>query len=173
VLISLAKWLQATDLFTYLRESRWPYPIILSLHMVTIAFFGGMIAITDLRLLGLAMRNRPVSDVLDQLRIPKRVGFVVMVTLGFLLFGCKAEEYYYNPFFRAKIALLGFVAVHAAIFRDPVYNAAERLDRSGPLPAKPRVAAILSLILWSAIACMGRGVGYLDPPFGIQAWLWK
>jgi hypothetical protein len=173
LLLSLAQWLQATNLFTYLRESRWPYPIILSLHMVAIAFFGGMIAMTDLRLLGLAMRNRSVSDVIDQLRVPKRVGFVVMVMLGFLLFGCKAEEYYYNAFFRAKITLLCLVAVHAAIFRGSVYNAAENLDRSGPVSTRAKLAAILSLLLWAAIACMGRGVGYLDPPFGIQAWLSK
>jgi hypothetical protein len=173
VLLSFAQWLQATDLFTYLRESRWPYPVILSLHMVAIAFFGGMIAMTDLRLLGLAMRNRSVSDIIDQLRIPKRVGLVVMVTLGFLLFGCKAEEYYYNPFFRAKITLLGLVAVHAMIFRNSVYAATENLDRSGPLRAKAKIAAILSLLLWAAIACMGRGVGYLDPPIGIQASLWR
>jgi hypothetical protein len=141
--------------------------------MVAIAFFGGMIAMTDLRLLGLAMRNRPVSDVIDQLRVPKRIGLVVMVTLGFLLFGCKAEEYYYNPFFRAKIALLGLVAVHAVIFRGSVYAAPEKLNRSNALPPKAKIAAVLSLLLWAAIACMGRGIGYLDPPIGIQAGLWK
>jgi len=62
-----------TALFTYLRESRYVYPVILSLHVVAIAFFGGMILMTDCRLLGWAMRTRPVSDVLDQLRAPKRI----------------------------------------------------------------------------------------------------
>ena len=173
MLLSLVQWLQSTDLFLYLRESRWPYPAILSLHMVAIAFFGGMVAITDLRLLGIAMRNRPVADVIVPLRVPKRVGLIVMVTVGFLLFGCKAEEYYYNPFFRAKIVLLGLTGVHAAVFRGSVYNTADAPHHQGAPPAMARAAGILSLLLWAAIACMGRGVGYLDPPFGIQALLRK
>jgi hypothetical protein len=31
------------------------------------------------------------------------------------------------------------------------------------------VAALLSLILWATVACMGRGIGYIEPPFGIHA----
>jgi hypothetical protein len=83
MLLSAAQWIQLTALFTYLRESRYVYPVILSLHVVAIAFFGGMILMTDCRLLGWAMRTRPVSDVLDQLRAPKRIGFLLMITFGF------------------------------------------------------------------------------------------
>ena len=79
MLLSLALWIQATDFFTYLRGSAYVYPIILSLHMVAIALFGGMILMTDMRLLGLAMRSYPVSDVIAQFRTPKRIGFVLMV----------------------------------------------------------------------------------------------
>jgi len=121
VLLLLARWVQSTAFFTLLRTERWPYPIVLSLHMVALSFFGGMILLTDLRLLGLAMRDRTMGDVVDQLRVPKRVGFAVMLTLGLLLLGCKAEEYYYNPFFRAKVLLLGCVGVHAMVFRSSVY----------------------------------------------------
>jgi hypothetical protein len=35
--------------------------------------FGGMIAITDARLLGFAMRNYPIADVVNQLRLWKRL----------------------------------------------------------------------------------------------------
>src|SRR6266566_8679786 len=102
MLLSFAQWIQSTGFFTYLRGSAYSYPIILSLHMVAIAFFGGMILMTDMRLLGWSMRRRPLSDVVDQLRIPKRFGFLMIATLGILMLGCKAEEYYYNAFFRAK-----------------------------------------------------------------------
>jgi hypothetical protein len=117
------------------------------------------------------MRSRLISDVLDQLRVPKRIGLLVTATLGFLLLGCKAEEYYYNSFFRAKMLLLALVAVHAIVFRSSVYTGTQ-LDRPGIIPARAKLAAALSLLLWSAIACMGRGIGYLDPPFGIHARLW-
>jgi hypothetical protein len=173
MLLNLALWVQATDFFTYLRGSAYVYPSILSLHMVGIAFFGGMILMTDMRLLGLAMRNRPVSDVVDQLRVPKRYGFLLAATCGLLMLGCKAEEYYYNAFFRAKVALLILVAVHALIFRGRVYSRAAEFDSAGRVPGIAKTAAALSLLLWIGIACMGRGIGYIEPPFGIHAQIFE
>jgi hypothetical protein len=170
MLLSLALRIQATDFFTYLRGSGYVYPAILSLHMVAIAFFGGMILMTDMRLLGLAFRRRPVADLMDQLRVPKRYGFLLAATCGLLMLGCKAEEYYYNIFFRLKVSLLILVVVHALAFRGSVYNKAAEFDRSG-IPGRAKLAAALSLLLWIGIACMGRGIGYIEPPFGIHAQL--
>jgi hypothetical protein len=171
MLLNLALWVQATDFFTYLRGSGYVYPCILALHMVAIAFFGGMILMTDMRILGLAMRNRPMADLVDQLRVPKRWGFLLAATCGLLMLGCKAEEYYYNAFFRAKVALLILIAVHALIFHRSVYTRGEQFDREGRIPGIAKMAAALSLLLWIGIACMGRGIGYIEPPFGIHAQL--
>lgn len=175
MLLSLALWIQATDFFTYLRGSGYVYPSILSLHMVAIAFFGGMILMTDMRLLGLAFRNRPVADLVGQFRAPKRWGFLLAITCGLLMLGCKAEEYYYNAFFRAKVALLICVAVHALVFHSRVYsdNKTAEFDREGRVPGIAKTAAALSLLLWIGIACMGRGIGYIEPPFGIHAQLFE
>jgi hypothetical protein len=171
MLLNLALWVQATDFFTYLRGSGFVYPAILSLHMVAIAFFGGMILMTDMRLLGLAFTNRPVADLVDQLRIPKRWGLLLAVACGVLMLCFKAEEYYYNAFFRAKVALLFLVIVHALLFRSSVYTRAANFDREGRVPGVAKLAAGLSLLLWISIACMGRGIGYIEPPFGIHAQL--
>jgi hypothetical protein len=173
MLLNLALWIQATDFFTYLRGSAYVYPCILSLHMVAIAFFGGMILMTDMRLLGIAMRNRPVADLVDQLRVPKRWGFLLAATCGVLMLGCKAEEYYYNAFFRAKVALLILVVVHALLFRGSVYSKGAEYDAIGRVPGLAKTAAALSLLLWIGIACMGRGIGYIEPPFGIHAQLFE
>jgi hypothetical protein len=172
MLLSLALWIQATDFFTALRGSAYMYPIVLSIHMVAIAMFGGMILMTDMRLLGWAMRRYPVADVVDQFRVPKRYGFLIAATCGVLMLGCKAEEYYYNAFLRAKLVLLILVAVHALVFRASVYEKAAEFDRTSRIPMEAKVAAALSLILWIGIACMGRGIGYIEPPIGIHAQLW-
>jgi hypothetical protein len=142
---------------------------VLSLHMVAIAFFGGMILMTDMRLLGLAFTKRPVADLVDQLRGPKRWGLLLAVTCGILMLCCKAEEYYYNAFFRAKVALFVLVIVHAAVFRSSVYTRAAEFDRAGRVPGVAKLAAGLSLLLWIGIAIMGRGIGYIEPPIGIHA----
>jgi len=164
MLLSLAQWIQATDFFTWLRGSANTYPIVMSLHMVGIAFFGGMILMTDMRLLGWAMRKRPISDVINQFRVPKRWGLLLTATCGFLMFGSKAEEYYYNAFFRAKLALFALLIVHAVVFYRSVYADPAVLDRSPSVPANAKVAAALSLLLWTSVACCGRGIGYIEPP---------
>src|SRR5215470_2696525 len=105
MLLSFALWVQGTEFFTNLRGSSYVYPAILALHMVAVALFGGMILMTDMRLLGWAMSSRPVSDVVDQLRMPKRIGFALAATCGVLMSFCKAEEYYYNAFFWTKMSL--------------------------------------------------------------------
>jgi Trk-type K+ transport system membrane component len=171
MLLSLALWIQATDFFTWLRGSAYAYPVVLSLHMVAIALFGGMILMTDMRLLGWAMRKHPVADVVDQFRVPKRYGFLLVAVCGLLMLGCKAEEYYYNIFFRTKVVLLILVAVHALIFRGSVYARAADFDRASRVPGLAKFAAALSLLLWIGIACMGRGIGYIEPPIGIHAQL--
>jgi uncharacterized protein DUF6644 len=169
MILSFALWIQATPFFTYLRGSSYSYSSILSLHMVVLAFFGGMILMTDMRLLGWAMRKRKVSDLIDQLRVPKRIGLLCMVTLGFLLFGCKAEEYYYNIFFRIKLIFLALAAIHVLVFRRSVFDNAAELDKLKRMPGNVKLAAGLSLLIWAGVAIAGRGIGYIEPPFGIHA----
>lgn len=164
MLLSFAQWIQATGFFTWLRGSANTYPIIMSLHMVGIAFFGGMILMTDLRLLGIAMAKRPIADVIDQFRVPKRWGLVLTATCGILMAGSKAEEYYYNAFFRTKLILFAAVILFELVFYRSVYANPAALDQSPRVPGNAKVAAALSLLLWTAIACCGRGIGYIEPP---------
>ena len=167
--LSFSLWVQSLGFFTYLREGSWAYPVVMSLHMVGIALFGGMILMTDMRLLGWAMTSHSVSDVVDQFRWTKRIGFLLTATCGFLLFCCKAEEYYYNAFFRTKLTLFALVFVHAMVFRGSVYNNAAEIDRAPRIPGRAKLAAGLSLFLWISIACAGRGIGYIETPFGLHA----
>jgi hypothetical protein len=164
MLLSFTQWIQLTGFFTALRGSAYVYPIVMALHMVGIAFFGGMVLMTDMRLLGWAMRKHSIADVVDQFRVPKRWGLLLTVTCGFLMFGSKAEEYYYNAFFRAKLILLAVVVVHELVFRRSVYAHPAALDRAPSIPGNAKLAAALSLLLWTSIACCGRGIGYIEPP---------
>jgi hypothetical protein len=164
MLLSLVRALQFTSFFTALRGSAYTYPIVLSLHMVGLALFGGMILLTDMRILGWSLRKRPISEVINQFRVPKRWGLLLTATCGFLMFGSKAEEYYYNVFFRAKLICFGLLIIHALIFYRSVYADPAALDRSAGAPAHAKLAAALSLVLWIAVACCGRGIGYIEPP---------
>ena|SRR5579863_2350641 len=155
--------IQSVGFLTDIRESGYVYPIILSTHLATIAVFGGMILMTDLRILGLAMREVSVTDVVGQLRRWKQIGFVIMVTMGLLLATSEMDKYYGNPYFQMKMCLLLLVGVHAIVFHRSVYGNTEALDRAPQMPQVAKVAAITSLVLWIGIASCGRWIAYYEP----------
>ena len=161
---SIFQWVQSTGFMTFIRESGLTYPVIMSTHLTCIAIFGGLIVITDLRLLGAAFQNRPIADVVNGLRWWKRIGFLIMIAMGIMLAGSKATEYYGNPYFWVKMSFLGLVLVHAIIFRPLVYNHPEKLDESPVIPARAKAAGALSLVLWTGVLCAGRLIGYYEPP---------
>lgn len=166
--LSMAQWIQGTDFFTALRISWYVYPIVMTCHLIGISLFGGMILVGNMRLLGLAMTHRSISDVIGQLRVPKRIGFLIVATCGILLAGAKAEEYYYNFFFWTKMSILSLIAVHGLVFRRGVYQNTAELDaalhKTRRIPARAQLAATLSLILWTGMVIAGRGIGYVEPP---------
>jgi len=164
VIFDFFQWLQSTDLMTFIRESGLTYPVIMSTHLTCIAIFGGLIVITDLRLLGWAMTDRSIADVVNGLRWWKRLGFVIMVTMGIMLAGSKATEYYPNPYFWTKLSFLALVLIHALIFRPLVYNRPQELDATPAIPTRAKAAGALSLILWTGVLCAGRLIGYWEPP---------
>ena len=130
MILELFQWLQSLSFMTFIRESGLEYPIVMSTHLTCIAIFGGLIVITDLRLLGWAFKDKSIADVVNGLRWWKRVGFIIMFSMGFTLFGSKAADYYPNPYFWIKMSFLVLVLIHAIVFRPSVYNHPEELDAS-------------------------------------------
>jgi hypothetical protein len=155
---SFAHWLERREWAMDFAASVHAYPIVLAIHVSCIALFGGMILMTNLRLLGWALTDYSVSEVIGRLRVWKVAGFLIMAVCGILLAGSEAGKYYHNTYFWVKMSLLGLLGLHALVFRRGVYRNAARLDDSPARQAK--VAAILSLILWTGVICAGRLIGY-------------
>ena len=160
----LSRAIANTDFFTALRESALVYPVVMSLHLASIAVFGGLILMTDLRILGIGMRSMSIADMVRQTLPWKRLGFVIMVTCGVLLACAKLDTYYDNPYFQTKLILLALVAVHALYFHGRVYAKPEELDRAPAMPPMAKTAATLSLVLWLGIMSMGRLIAYYERP---------
>ena len=162
--MSIAETIQSIGFLADLRESALVYPIVMSTHLACIAVFGGMILMTDLRLLGVAMTDRSVTDVVNQFRFWKRLGFCIMVTMGALLASSEAVKYTPNPFFWAKMTSLVLVAVHAIYFKPRVYDNTAAIDAAKTLPARAKWAGALSLIIWFSVLSNGRLIGYWEGP---------
>lgn len=158
--LSFCEWLNETSSSIFLRESTWAYPIIGTIHILAIALFGGMVAMSDLRLLGLAMRREPVSEVVSRFRSWESVGFVIIVVSGVLLFWSEPVLCYKSLSFWIKMFLMLLVGVNALIFRATVYRNIARLDDSPITPGGTRLAAGISLTLWISLVLTGRGIAF-------------
>jgi hypothetical protein len=146
-----AVWLQATRFSTFIRASEYAYPVIGAFHVVAFALFGGMVLVTDLRLLGWMAGALSVSDVVDRLRVPKCIGFIFVATCGLFLFIGRPEKHLANIFFWIELSLLVLVPLNAIVFRQTVYRRADELDEARRMPGQARLAASLSLLLWFGI----------------------
>ena len=160
--MNIAHSIQSIGFLTAFSESVLAYPIVLSTHLACIALFGGMILMTNLRLLGLTFKSLTITEMVSSFRPWKRVGGIIMIATGLLLATSEAEKYAPNPYFWTKMVVLGLIGVHALIFRPIVYNQTEELDRSPVIPTKAKVAAILSLTLWTMMFIMGRLIAYWE-----------
>src|SRR6185503_10852679 len=65
-LANFCEWLYHTQVGMGIRESVWVFPIIEGTHLLGIALSVGLLCWFDLRLLGLAFRDVPVSKVWER-----------------------------------------------------------------------------------------------------------
>ena len=150
--------IESTGLSIAIREGGLPYPFIGGFHLLSIALFGGMLLITDLRLLGWALKTRKVADVWHMALPWKRLGFVVVVVTGLLLVWAEPIRLYRSPSFWIKMTLFALVGVHALVFRRGVYAHPERLDAG--VSAQAKLAAVASLVLWAGLIVSGRLIAF-------------
>jgi hypothetical protein len=165
-LLSFCQWLEKTSWSIALHESLWVYPIVESIHVLTLCLFLGTAVMLDLRLLGWALRSVPVSQVAGRLWPWTRAGFLLMVASGALLFYAIPVRTYLNIFFRIKVVLLILAGVNAWVFHRTVYRRVAEWDLDPVTPRGARVAGGLSLVFWAAIVVAGRMIAYnwFDPP---------
>lgn len=163
-LTSFTHWLVKREWAVAFSGSSWVYPAVLATHLTCIAIFGGMILATNLRLLGWALRDYSVTELVGKLRPWKWFGFVIMVTCGVLLAGSEAVKYEDNPYFWLKMLLLVLIFVHGLAFRRSVYRNTAELDGATVMPSQAKLAATLSLVLWTGVVIAGRMIGYYADP---------
>jgi hypothetical protein len=159
-LLGFCQWLGSTQGSIALHESIWAYPIIESLHVLTLCVFLGLTVMLDLRLLGVTMVRAPASEVAGRLLPWTIAGFAVMVTTGALLFYAIPVKTYLNIFFRIKVAFLVLAGVNVAVFQLTIWRSMDQWDVDPVPPLRARLAAGVSLVLWAGIVVAGRMIAY-------------
>jgi hypothetical protein len=160
--LALMEALESSPLAALVRTSTWIYPLASVLHIFGVTFLVGSIALFDLRVLGAAKRL-PLEVCAAYLLPIARTAFVVQLVTGFLMFSADAAHTYDNPYFLAKVALIGLALVNIVVFhglersRPYVYQ----LEEVDALPGWVKASAAVSLITWIGVACFGRMIAYI------------
>jgi uncharacterized membrane protein len=162
---SIFEWLYNTPVGTAVRESGTLFPWIESVHVLAITSVVGSIAIVDLRLLGVASRNRAVSRLTGEVLPFTWIAFIVAVITGSLLFSSNAVKYSHNTMFLAKMALLVVAGVNMMVFHAITSRGIERWDSAPTPPGRARLAGAVSLIVWITVIVCARWVGFTMSAF--------
>jgi hypothetical protein len=164
-ILSFCQWLGETSFSIGIRESTWVYPIIESVHVLSLCLFVGLALVWDLRLIGVSFRRVPVSDVQSRVMPWTAIGFVLMSISGVLLFASDPVRFYGNIFFRVKAFALIFAGLNAFIFHTTTGKRLIAWDTSPITPSGAKLAGIISIVLWAVIIVTGRLIAYnwFDP----------
>lgn len=159
-LLSFAEWLDSQAWSTALHESFYMYPWIESTHVLTLMLFAGTLIAVDLRLLGVAFRNVPVSEMTGRLLPWTVAGFVIMVITGLLLFYAIPVRTYQSLWFRIKVVLLIVAGVNAWLMHRKIMSSRSDWDTAPRPPRGARISAAISLSAWAGVIVTGRFIAY-------------
>jgi hypothetical protein len=156
MLLPFFEWCETLWLGQAVVGSNWLFPVIESVHLLALALLGGAIFVVDLRLLGLGLKDRAVSELARDAR-PWMIGALAgMILTGLPLFLSEPIKCYYSTAFWIKMTTLPIALIFAFTVRwrvtlsDPVRNTARRQQLVGAL----------SVALWFTVAAAGRWIGF-------------
>jgi len=156
---TLFEWVDAFPSSIAMRESIFAFPVLLTVHLVSLVMFAGLVMMMDLRLLGAAYRGTPFSEVQARLFPWQMVGMVVTSIAGLLLFYSQPMRYFGKLLYWIKMGLIVLAGVNAMLFHFTTYRSITKWDTTSP-PLGAKVAGVLSLAMWACIVAFGRLTAY-------------
>ncbi len=155
----LFEWVHAFPSSIAMRESLYAFPLLLTLHLISLAMFAGLVVMMDLRLVGVAYRGTPFSEIQSRLFPWQMVAMVVTSLAGLLLFYAQPMRYFGKVIYWIKIALIVLATVNVLLFHFVTYRSIDKWDLTNP-PVAAKVAGWLSLALWGGVVATGRLTAY-------------
>jgi hypothetical protein len=145
------EWIERSPIGHLMQGSRVIFPIFEIIHLLGLALFVGTLVLTDMGLLGLAMRRQPIHQVAAALAPWTWRGFAILLLTGPFMFTAQAAKWHDNPVFWIKMLLL----IPATIFQLSVRGKITSADLSLN-PAQARLIGAVSLVLWIGIALSAK-----------------
>jgi hypothetical protein len=135
------------------------FPNVEVVHVIAICVVFGTVAMMDLRLLGLASKENRVTELSRDTLVWTWGAFGIAALSGTALWMSKAHVYMRDPWFYAKMILIGVAGVNMAIFHVITWKTIGQWDRGKP-PKAAKIAGFTSLALWLVVIFCAREIGF-------------
>lgn len=139
-----------------LNDTEWAFPLAECIHIGGMAIGVGSIALVDLRLLNLGLRQETPAQILRYTELWTIFALIFVMFSGLMLFLSQTGIYLINQVFPAKM----YVLLAALIYNFTIHRKVATMDN--PPPALSRTVAIVSLLLWVSIVFGGIFTGFLE-----------
>ncbi len=146
-----------SPLGAWVRSYTYAFSLIQVVHLLSMTMLLGTILTVNLRLLGVAMTSRSVSEVADGVRSWSTAGYIVTVITGFAMFSSEAIKMSDNSMWSYKISFL-FVAL---ILQFTMYRTMTKPGRAEKNPILAKLTAVLSILLWFAVGMSARTIAFI------------
>lgn len=139
----------------------WLFPLLNSLHVLSVCFMLGALLMLDLRMAGVAATRYSIKQLTSDFLPWIWLSFVIAVLSGAALFITRASAHILNPAFQWKLALMALAAINMLLFHWRGSRLPELLSNNSALPLWIKLSGIASLLLWSGATLAGRWMGHI------------
>ena len=140
----------------FVKDKGATFALIEVVHLLAWTLLGGAVLATDLRLIGVALRDVPSKVVSDNSYKLFKVALITLLVTGFFMLAGVATKCYHNFYFWVKMAALLTGIVFALAIKQPLL----RHDHAAISPITLKLIAVASISIWFLVAASGRWIGF-------------
>jgi hypothetical protein len=137
-----------------LNSNEWAFPLTECFHITSSALSIGMIALVDLRLLGLAFKRQTAGQLVKDTGLWTLAGLIIVIVSGLLIFSSDPIRYINNSGYVDKMILL----VLAIIFNYTIHR---KVAFSNPSGMAAKLVGAISLLLWISVPFGGIWISFV------------
>jgi hypothetical protein len=162
MLDTFSAWVESTAVNGMVQNVLWIIPTVQTVHILAIAAVLSSVTMISLRVVGLAGGMLSMSDTSRRFLPWLWVGLVTLAVTGVILIIGEPGRSLMSPVFQAKMAMLVVALAGAFYFAHTLRRNVATWEIAASGRVRVRAAAVVTILLWFAIAIAGRWIAYVE-----------
>ena len=157
-LLPFFEWLKYSSWIGYLGITFGSvYATVQAVHLISMAIIGGTVLVTDLRLLGVLLKDIPSETITKGTHQCFKYSLSVAIATGIFCAAGVADKVYYMSVFWIKMLALLVGSCFMFFIKQPLLNSRSHSEID---PWILRILAVASITIWFTVAATGRWIGF-------------